>query len=189
MKPLVVVAVLLALATPAIARDPIAPIPLGDIGYGGSGCPGGSADIITNPDRRSALLSLSGYAVGDNGRSIDRKTCALAIPVDVPSGVAVAIRGVAVIGSVDLPAGVEATLSLEAFVAGDQGETTELTLTGVRDGNWFRVISIPWDNLVWTGCGEDSNLRVNTSLRTKGNESAKISIDNLALFRFATKAC
>lgn len=189
MKYAALVAVLLAFATPIAPAAATDLPPFGEIGYGGTGCPDGSADIITNDGRNSALLSLSGYSVGDGKRSVDRKTCALAIPVEVPAGVAVAIRGIAVIGSVDLPEGVEATLGLEAFVAGDKGESNELTLTGPRTGNWFRAVSIRWNDLVWTGCGKDGILRINTSLRTKGNAGARVSVDKLVLFRVATKAC
>jgi hypothetical protein len=189
MKYTALVAVLVALATPVTPTIATDIISFGEIGYGGTGCPDGTANVITNDARTSALLNLSGYSVGDGKRSTDRKTCALAIPVEVPEGVAVAIRGLAIFGNVDLPDGIDATLGLEAFVAGDTGEPTELTLTGPRTGNWFRAVSVPWNDLVWTACGKDSILRVNTSLRTKGNAGAKVSADNLVLFRFMTKAC
>jgi hypothetical protein len=190
MKYAALVAALIALsATAATAQDARPIVSFGEIGYGGSGCPDSTATIVTNDARTSALLSLSDYTVGDANRSLDRKTCALAVPTSVPDGVAVAIRGVAVIGSVELPEGLEATLGLEAFVTGEVGEVTELTLTGLRAGNWQRTIVIPWDKLVWTGCGDDNNLRVNTSLRTRGKENAKVTVDTVTLFRLATKAC
>ena len=190
MKYAALVAALLALsASSAGARDPIPAISMGEIGYGGSGCPDGTATIVTNDARTSATLSLSDYSVGDANRSLDRKTCALAIPAEVPAGVAVAIRGISIIGTTDLPDGIEATLGFEAFVAGDTGETSDLTLTGPRTGHWYRTIVVPWDKLVWTGCGVDSNLRVNTSLRTRGKENAKVTVDTVTLFRLATKAC
>ena len=94
-----------------------------------------------------------------------------------------------VVGDVTLPEGLEATLALEAFVAGDVGETAELTLTGLRAGSWQRTIHVPWDKLVWTGCGEDANMRINTSLRTRGNADAKLSIGALTVYRLVTKAC
>jgi hypothetical protein len=185
-KPLALLVTLLALATPAAATELI---PFGDIGYGGTGCPDGTASIVTNDDRSSALLELSAYAVGQGNRSLDRQACAVAIPVSVPDGVMVAIRGVSVIGSVDLPGGVDATLGLEAFVAGDSGTPVDLTLSGPRAGTWYRAIVIRPDDLVWTGCGDDANLRINTSLRTKGNAGARVTLDSLVLYRFATKAC
>jgi len=187
MKPLALLLTLLAFAPPAAATELI---PFGDIGYGGTGCPDGTAAIVTNDERSSALLDLSAYAVGDGNRPLDRETCALAIPVSVPDGVMVAIRSVAVMGSVELLDGVEASLGLEAFVAGDKGTPVELTLTGPRSGPWYRaIVVVRPDDLVWTACGQDANMRVNTSLRTKGNASAKVTIDSLTLYRLATKAC
>jgi hypothetical protein len=188
MKPLVLLLTLLAFAfaTPAAATTLI---PFGDIGSGGTGCPDGTATIVTNDERSSASLILGDYAVGDGRRPLDRQTCAVAIPISVPDGVMVAIRAVGVMGTVDLPEGLDATLGLEAFVAGDSGIPVELTLTGQRSGNWYRAIVIRPDDLVWTGCGEDATLRVNTSLRTRGNSGAKVTLDALTLYRFATKAC
>ena len=84
---------------------------------------------------------------------------------------------------------IDATLGLEAFVAGDSGTPVDLTLSGPRAGTWYRAIVIRPDDLVWTGCGDDANLRINTSLRTKGNAGARVTIDSLVLYRFATKAC
>ena len=186
MKPLALLVTLLAFATPSAATELI---PFGDIGYGGTGCRDGTAAIVTNPDRSSTLLELSAFAVGEGQRSLDRQACAVAIPVRVPDGVMVAIRGVSVIGSVELPEGVDATLGLEAFVAGDSGRPVDLTLRGPRSGAWYKAIVIRPDDLVWTGCGDDANLRINTSLRTKGNAGAKVTIDSLVLYRFATKSC
>ena len=74
-------------------------------------------------------------------------------------------------------------------VHGDSGTPVDLTLSGPRAGTWYRAIVIRPDDLVWTGCGDDANLRINTSLRTKGNAGAKVTIDSLVLYRFATKAC
>jgi hypothetical protein len=186
MKPLVLATALLVLAAPAQALEPI---PFGDIRYGGPGCPDATATIVTNDARTSATLNLSSYSVGDGNRSLDRKACALAIPVSVPQNVQIAIRAVTIIGNVELPPGIEATLGVEAFVSGDIGETTDLTLTGPRSGSWQRTIVVAWDNLVWTGCGQDTNMRLNTSLRTKGNAGASVSVDAITLYRFAMRAC
>jgi hypothetical protein len=186
MKPAILLVSLLALATPAAAQQGPA---FGEIGYGGTGCPDGTALVSPGLGNGSVALQLSDYAVGDNGRGVDRKTCALALPVDVPEGMAVAIRLIGLQGTAKLPADIEATLSIEAFTAGDSGEVTEFPLVGPLDVSFFRFLQIPDDKLVWSGCGTDTNLRLNTSLRSKGNANAAVALTGLSVYRIATKPC
>jgi hypothetical protein len=167
-------ALTLALATPVLAQDAApAPVPtFGDVGYGGTGCPDGTATIIASPDRQSASLVLSDYIVGSNGRALDRATCAIAVPVDVPDGMQVAVQFAAVRGHAALPADLEATLSVEAFTAGETGPVKDTVVTGPIDRTLLSLTAIPNAELVWSACGADINLRLNTSLRTRGDQSA-----------------
>ncbi len=80
MKPLALLAVLLAIASPAAAIEPISlrrnrlwrhRLPRRHRHH-----------PVTNDARTSASLSLIAYTVGDGNRPLDRKTCALAIPGD-----------------------------------------------------------------------------------------------------------
>ena len=62
-------------------------ISLGVPGYGGSGCPGGSASVTLSPDGKSLTLIFDQFIVeagGPTGKRIDRKNCDIAIPVHVP---------------------------------------------------------------------------------------------------------
>lgn len=186
------VLIALVLATPVFAQDAATPMPapvFGDVGYGGTGCPDGTATIITSPDRLSASLVLSDYSVGDNGRALDRATCAIAVPVDVPEGMQVAVQFAAVRGHVTLPAGLDATLSVEAFTAGDTGPVKDTELTGPIDRSLLSLTAIPNADLSWSACGADINLRLNTSLRTRGDQSAKAEIRVINLYRLATRPC
>lgn len=194
MKYAALVATLLALAavTPVEAQDskPAAPLPLvslGEPGYGGSGCPDGTATIIRGFSNQAAIYLFDDYKVGANGRAVDRQTCGLAIPVDVPAGVQVAIRHIAVRGTTKLPDGLDATLNVEAFTAGTQGDVNELTLSG--QSGFLRYVSIPDDKLNWSGCGEATNLRINTSLRTRGDKDADATVNTLILYPLAARAC
>lgn len=190
MKYAALVAALLALsATGTQAQDPLPAVSLGEPGYGGSGCPDGTGAVVLGFGKQAAAYVFDSYAVGDNGRSVDRKTCAIAIPVDVPDGVSVAVRDVAFRGASKLPDGQDATISVELFSAGETGEINEIPLTGPSDTGFLRFVSVPDDQLVWSECGTDINLRVNTSLRTRGNEDAAVSLNALIVYPLATKAC
>ncbi len=190
MKYAALVAALLALsATAAEAQDPLPAVSFGEPGYGGSGCPDGTGIAIRGFSNQAAAYVFDAYTVGDNGRAIDRKTCAVAIPVDVPEGVSVAVRNVAFRGAAKLPEGLDATISVEAFSAGETGEINEIPLSGAMDSGYLRFVTVPDGQLDWSECGADINLRVNTSLRTRGNRDAAVSLDALIIYPLATKAC
>lgn len=190
MKYVALVAALLALSAAGVdAQEPLPKVTFGAPGYGGSGCPDGTAKVILGFSNQAAIYILDAYKVGDNGRAVDRQTCAIAIPVDVPAGVSVAIRNVAIRGAADLPEGLDATVSVEAFTAATQGEINEITLNGAMKSSYLRFVTIPDDKLQWSACGADTNLRVNTSLRTRGDKQADVSLNALIVYPLATKAC
>lgn len=187
MKYAALVAALLALsAAPAAAQDSVT---LGDPAYGGSGCKDGTANVVLGFGAQAAIYLFDAYAVGDNGRAVDRKTCGIAIPVHVPAGMSVAVRNVAVRGQSKLPDGLDATLNVELFSAGSTGEVNEIALPGPGDTGYLRFVTVPDDQLKWSDCGADINLRVNTSLRTRGDKDAAVSLDALIVYPLATKAC
>ena len=107
----------------------------------------------------------------------------------VPDGVAVAVRNVAFRGAVKLPDGQDATISTELFSAGETGEVNEIPLTGPSDTGFLRFVTVPDDQLKWSDCGADINLRVNTSLRTRGDKESDVSLKALIVYPLATKAC
>ncbi len=190
MKYAALVAALLALsAAGAQAQDPLPAVSLGEPGYGGSGCPDGSGSVVLGFSKQAAAYVFDAYAVGDNGRAVDRKTCAIAIPVTVPAGVSVAVRNVAFRGAAKLPDGQDATISVELFSAGETGEINEIPLTGPTDTGYLRFVTVPDDQLKWSDCGADINLRVNTSLRTRSDKQSNVALNALIVYPLATKAC
>lgn len=187
MKYAALVAALLALAaTPTLAQDTAT---FGDPAFGGTGCPDGTAKVIKGLSVQAAVYLFDEYAIGDNGRAMDRKTCGIAIPVDVPSGMQVAVRNVALSGVADLPAGVDGTLSVELFTAGTQGEQNDIDLPTANKTPFVRFITTPDDQLQWSACGEDINLRVNTSLRSRGDKDGKAELNALIVYPLATRPC
>jgi hypothetical protein len=64
-------------------------ISLGKPGYGGTGCPEGTVSATLSPDAKSLSLLFDHYQIsvgGATGKSFDRKSCNIAIPVHVPQG-------------------------------------------------------------------------------------------------------
>ncbi|HZY67241.1 MAG TPA: DUF4360 domain-containing protein, partial [Devosia sp.] len=81
-------------------------IALGEPGYGGTGCPDGSASVTLSPDAKSLSILFDEYYVeagGSTNKSLDRKSCNIAIPVHVPQGLSVSILNIDYRGYNSLP--------------------------------------------------------------------------------------
>jgi hypothetical protein len=179
----------LALTLTGAARADASAVSFGAVGYGGTGCPEGTGHVITAPDGQSATLVLDGYSVGTGEGGVDRKACALAVPVTVPAGMAVAIRSLALRGQARLPAGATATLSVEPFLAGATGTPQTRALSGPLDMPLTQLVSLPDTQLDWSACGGAVTLRVNTSLRMQPAPGSAVTLSAINLYRLATKAC
>ncbi|MBF0312611.1 MAG: DUF4360 domain-containing protein [Oligoflexia bacterium] len=162
-------------------------IRLGDPGYGGTGCPAGSADITLSPDRTSLSILFDQYvaaAGGITGASFDRKTCNIAIPVRVPQGYSISIFKIDYRGYVNVPFGGEARFNVEYFFAGRRGPTQMKTFSGPTDRDYLLTSNIAASAVVWSGCGETVNLRVNSAMLAKSNsryDDAMATVDTLDL--------
>lgn len=169
----------LASAMPAAADD----IALGAPGYGGSGCPAGSVSATLSPDMKSLSLIFDQYEVsagGVTGRSYDRKSCNVAIPVHVPNGYSISIFSVDYRGFNHLPRGATSQFNVEYFFAGGRGPAFRRTFWGEQESDYFINNQLAAESLVWSRCGEDVNLRTNASLRvnTVGNREASSTVDS-----------
>jgi hypothetical protein len=167
-----VLAVLLMLAPPVTA----APARVGTIGLGGPGCPAGSAAATITADGHLSIRFTRFQVSAGGARSFDRKACSLSIPISVPAGMAVAIVGVQYRGTNNLPAGARSTISAEIFFAGGRGPVVSRSFSGPLNRSFS--YSTAAAGTVWSDCGADLNLRVNSSLRvtTSGGRAARASI-------------
>jgi hypothetical protein len=185
MKKLVAVASFLlasAFASLAVAQNPN-DISLGEPGYGGSGCPAGSVSATLSPDAKSLSMLFDQYIVeagGDTGRSFDRKSCNIAIPVHVPQGLAISIIAIDYRGYNNLPSGAQSQFNVEYFFAGTRGPTFRQTFNGVLDDDYLIRNELVGRSLVWSACGADVNLRTNSSIRvnTRNNRQAQATVDS-----------
>lgn len=182
MKSLVALTVLAlgcSLATAALADD----ISLGIPGYGGSGCPGGSVSATLSPDAKSLSLLFDSYAVeagGSTGKSFDRKSCNVAIPVHVPQGLSISILAIDYRGYNNLPVGANSQFSVEYFFAGTRGPTFARRFNGPLDADYLIQNQLTAQAIVWSACGADVNLRTNSSIRvtTRANRQAMATVDS-----------
>ena len=170
----------IVLSAPVFAADDIS---LGTPGYGGTGCPTGTVSATLSPDAKSLSLLFDQYQVavgGTTGKSFDRKSCNIAIPVHVPQGLSVAVMKIDYRGFNRLPAVASSQFNVEYFFAGTRGPVFQRSFRGVLDADYLINNELVAESMVWSGCGADVNLRTNSSmkLKTAGNQEAMSSIDS-----------
>jgi hypothetical protein len=167
-------------ATPAFADD----IRLGQPAYGGNGCPRGTASAVLSPDRKTLSILFDQYtaeAGRSTGRQVDRKSCNIAVPVHVPQGYSISLFQVDYRGFNSLPPGGRSRLTVDYFFAGQRGPTYQKEFRGTLRDDYMLRNTLAASSLVWSPCGADTNLRVNSSMmaQTNGqNEQTIATVDS-----------
>ena len=95
MKKMLSVSLLLSsISLSAFAQNDIS---LGHPAYGGNGCPNGTASVTLSPDAKSLSIIFDQFlteAGPSSGRTLDRKSCNIAVPVHVPNGFSISVLAV-----------------------------------------------------------------------------------------------
>lgn len=169
-----------ALSINAFSQDTIQ---LGYPSTGGTGCPAGSAQASLSPDGSSLSIIFDQFvteAGPSAGRTIDRKSCNIAIPVHVPGGYSISIIGVDYRGFVSLPQGAQATMTAEYFFAGMMGPRFRQDFRGRMDQDYLFNNQIGVQAAVWSPCGADVNLRVNAAMMVRNTtyQDAMATVDS-----------
>lgn len=161
----------LSIAAALLAQTAMADgIRLGVPSMGGTGCPEGSASASVSPDQTSLSILFDQFvasAGGNTGKNLDRKSCNIAIPVQVPAGMSVSILAVDYRGFNDLPAGAMARMSAEYFFAGSQGPRFVQDFRGPIAQDFLfnnQMVAV-----AWSACGASTILRVNASTLVQTN--------------------
>jgi len=158
-------------------------IKLGEPGYGGNGCPAGTASTILSPDQKSLSILFDQYAVeagGATNKALDRKSCNIAIPVHIPQGLSVSVLAIDYRGFNAIPSGAKTTFNVEYFFAGIHGPTFTKVFNGPVSADYLIHNQLTAQALVWSACGADVNLRTNSSIRvqTTQNKEAQATVDS-----------
>jgi Domain of unknown function (DUF4360) len=164
---------LLSLAFTLMALPSMADtIRLGTPKYGGTGCPGGSASAVLSPDSQSLSILFDAYVVeagGNTGKTVDRKSCNVAIPVHVPQGLSLSIFKVDYRGFNSLPYGAYSQFGVEYFFAGARGPSYTKTFYGRLTNNYTLTNTLAASAVIWSRCGEKVILRSNSDMLVKTN--------------------
>jgi hypothetical protein len=141
----------------------------------GSGCPAGTASVAMSLDNTAFTVIYSNYMalVGIGATSTDfRKNCQINLIVHIPSGFVFAITSVEYRGYASLAAGASATERANYYFQGDTaGVYTTHTLAGGYENDWLTNDEVPIASLVWSPCGVQRNLNINSELRVAAGTS------------------
>lgn len=156
--------------------------------YGGTGCPAGTASVTLSPDETALSILFDAYlaeAGGSSGKTVDRKSCNVSIPVQVPSGYSVAIFQVDYRGFNLIPAaGAYTRMDTEYFWAGSRGPRFARVYSGPTADNYTLSDGLVAQTMVWAPCGASVNLRVNSSVMAQTNrrqDQTMITVDSADL--------
>ncbi len=170
----------------------------------GSGCRPGTAAVATAPDNTAFTVTYSEYLaqVGVGAEPTDfRKNCQLNILVHVPQGFTYAIAKADYRGFAHLVSGATATQRANYYFAGDAATARVAhPFRGPLSDNWQTTDATPVAELVWSPCGMNRNLNINTDLRVAAGTSnpnhttSFITMDSTdgsvkTIYHFAWKRC
>jgi hypothetical protein len=172
---------LVSLSLQALADD----ISIGHPEHGGNGCPSGTVSTTLSPDQKSLSVLFDQYvaeAGGGTGKTLDRKSCNVAIPVHVPQGYSVSVFQVDYRGFRSIPIGGSGQFRVEYFFAGARGPLLGRSFNGGEDGDYLLTHNLVASAMVWSPCGADTNLRINSSVLARTNrqmDTAMATVDTI----------
>lgn len=151
-------------------------IALQEPSYGGTGCPQGTVGVALSPDSKSLSVVFDSF-MAEAGKSaaktLDRKACNLIVPIHIPQGLSVSVLKVDYRGYVYAPKGTQAVFNVEYFLKSFNSQNTgpkaSKTFVGAYDNEYLISHNLGVTASVWSACGEDVNLRINSSITARTN--------------------
>ena len=154
-----------------------------ELGYpstGGNGCPGGSVSATLSPDSQQLSILFDQFVAEAGpgvGRTLDRKSCNISIPVTVPGGYSVSIVGVDYRGFVGLPSRkANARFTAEYFFANMVGPRLQRQFVGAQNTDYLIENDLIVSAQVWSACGASTNLRINASIMLQNTDWSQDAI-------------
>ena len=144
---------------------------------GGNGCPKNSSAIYLNQNKDAIHIRFSNfYVIADEQRAIDRKSCNMAIPLHIPEGYSVAVVEANYQGFLSLPEKSTLDLNTEYFFVGEESAKENRQVAGEAIGDFQLTDAVLMENEVWSKCGEDTIVRINTSMLLKNKNTNEMAI-------------
>lgn len=169
------------IAPSALAQGSV--IDFDQLTYAGNGCAKDSAPIevkYSEANERAVFIFPEMKLDLSNGR-LERKSCSLALPVQVPAGKKLVIGSPSLFGETNLAEETSVDFRGEAFLAGQNGPLVTRTADGSIQGRRYFYERL-YDE-VESSCGESVIVRLNLSMigRSKDSSINSASLDGSGL--------
>jgi hypothetical protein len=186
---------LLSLITSVYAQSGLE---LGQPGYGGTGCPAGSASAILSPDSTQLSIMFDQFtteAGGATRKRTDRKFCQFTVPIRIPAGYQLSVMNIDYRGYVNIPYGGSAEFSAEYFLANMRGPRYIKSFRGAYASDYYINNKLGIES--WSMCGGSASLRVTSNMAVTTDyygAQAQATVDSVDLssgiiFQFRLRPC
>lgn len=144
---------------------------LGTSSYSGSACPKKSVAISINDTKDAISVTFKDYLAQSLGKSKNslRKKCNILIPIQVKKGWSVSLISTDYTGKLTLPSGTDASFTNVYSFAGQRGSRFHTNFKSPNDQPYNLHDPLSEFANVWSGCGNETSVRINSSLLLKPN--------------------
>ena len=179
-------ALLMTASASAFAQGPNpSEISINSISFAGTGCPAGTVAGNIAPDAKAFTLLFDSY-VAEAGPGVSlsegRKACQLNVDLHIPQGWSYTLFTLDTRGFLNLEPGTSAVQSNKYYFQGSlSGPTLSSQYIGPRVGDYTNRDNIGVAALVWSPCGLNRALNVQTSVRVAagGGRRAMATVDSI----------
>jgi hypothetical protein len=159
----------------AAAPDPTQ-VHINGVAYGGTGCPQGTVGIAISQDRTTMTLLFDSY-VASIGPAVaqteNRKNCQLNIDLLYPSGFQYSVFSADYRGYAALDKGITGTIKSTYYFSGSTAQTSSSAeFKGPLTGDYLKHDEAPSTSVVWSPCGQEGMLNVNSQVRLTSSVTA-----------------
>jgi len=150
---------------------------LGIFSYSGSACPKKSVTISINDTKDAISVTFKDYIAQSSAKSKNslRKKCNILIPIQVKKGWSISLISTDYTGKLTLSSGTDASFTNVYSFAGQRGSRFHTTFKGPNDQAYNLHDPLSEFANVWSGCGSETSVRINSSLLLKPNPTGTSS--------------
>lgn len=152
------------------------------VGSGGNGCVGGLATHqVDLSDRRGRLRVYldTMTAVTGNGRALDRRACAISIPLSLPADKKLVVTRSDLISRLEVAANSTTVINTEVFLTGLTGLPVKREYEAITD--FYGTVLDQNVEGMETACGAQGLLRLNSSVRVQSRDESAADVRRIGL--------
>jgi hypothetical protein len=158
------------------------------ISFAGTGCPAGTVAGQLSSDLTTVTILYDSF-VAQAGEGISptdyRKNCQLNVKLKYPSGWQFSVFKADYRGYAYIPAGASGTCKATYYFSGQSKQTSSsMVIKGEFDDNYLKTDEFDIESTVWSPCGEEGLLNINSEVRITPLDSkapALLTVDSTDL--------